>query len=56
MRHTMSTKVLLATTLQPAVVQLSGLLVHSAKLMDQCLHHEPTPQKMATFERELSVL
>ena len=56
MRHITPAKVLLATTLQPLVVQLSGSLAHGAKLIDQCLHQEPTPQKMATFERELSAL
>jgi hypothetical protein len=50
------TKVLLATTLQPLVVQLSGSLARGAKLIDQFLHHKPTPQQMATFERELSTL
>jgi hypothetical protein len=56
MVHTTPTKVLLATTLQPLVVQLSGSLAHGAKLIDQFLHHEPTPQKMATFEWELRTL
>jgi len=56
MRHITPAKVLLATTLQPLVVQLSGSLAHGAKLIDQFLHQEPTPQKMATFERELSAL
>src|ERR671926_402615 len=56
MVHTTSTKVLLTTTLQPLVVQLSGSLARGAKLIEQFLHHEPTPQQMATFERELSTL
>jgi len=56
MVHTTPTKVLLTTTLQPLVVQLSGSLAHGAKLIDQFLHQEPTPQKMATFECELSTL
>jgi hypothetical protein len=56
MIHTTPTKVLLATTLQPLVVQLSGSLAHGAKLIAPCLDHEPTPQQMATFERELRVL
>lgn len=56
MIHPTPTKVLLATTLQPLVAQLSGSLARGAKLIDQCLHHEPTPQQMATFERELSTL
>jgi hypothetical protein len=56
MIYTMPTKVLLATPLQPLVVQLSGSLAHGAKLIAQFLDHEPTPQKMVTFERELSGL
>lgn len=56
MLHPTPTKVLLATTLQPLVVQLSGSLAHGAKLIAQCLDQEPTPQKMAAFERELRVL
>ena len=43
----------MATTLQPLVGQLSGSLAHGAKLIDQFLHQEPTPQHLATFEREL---
>ncbi len=56
MIHPTPTKVLLATTLQPLVVQLSGSLAHGAKLIAQFLDQEPTPQKMATFERELRAL
>lgn len=56
MIHPTPTKVLLATTLQPLVVQLSGSLARGAKLIDQFLHQEPTPQQMATFEQELSAL
>jgi len=56
MIHPTPTKVLLATTLQPLVVQLSGSLARGAKLIDHFLHHEPPPQQMATFERELSTL
>jgi hypothetical protein len=56
MVHTTPAKVLLATTLQPLVVQLSGSLAHGAKLIDQFLQQEPTPQHMATFERELHML
>ena len=37
-------------------MQLSGSLARGAKLIDQCLHQEPTPQQMAAFERELSAL
>jgi hypothetical protein len=50
------TQILLATTLQPLVVQLSGSWARGAKLIDQFLRQEPTPQQMATFERELSAL
>lgn len=56
MIHPTPTKVLLATTLQPLVVQLSGSLARGAKLIEQFLHHESPPQQMATFERELSTL
>ena len=35
---------------------LSGSLAHGAKLMAQFLDQEPTPQKMAPFERELRAL
>jgi hypothetical protein len=53
MVQTTPTKVLLATTLQPLVGQWSGSLAHGAKLIDQFLPQEPTPQHMATFAREL---
>ena len=53
MIHTTPPQVLLATTLQPLVVQLSGSLAHGAKLIAQFLDHEPSPQQMMTFEREL---
>ena len=56
MGHTTLTKVLLTTTLRPLVGQLSGSLAQGVRLIQQCLHEEPTPQKMATFERELSAL
>ena len=56
MLHPTPTKVLLATTLQPLVVQLSGSLAHGAQLVAQFLDQEPTPQTMATFERELRAL
>ncbi|HEY5865350.1 MAG TPA: hypothetical protein VI542_07325 [Candidatus Tectomicrobia bacterium] len=56
MIHTTPTKVLLATTLRPLVVQLSGSLAQGVRLLDQCLHDEPTPQKMAAFEWEISAL
>src|SRR5918911_1967094 len=53
MLHPTPTKVLLATTLQPLVVQLSGSLAHWDQLVAQFLDQEPTPQTMMTFEREL---
>src|SRR5918911_586464 len=56
MLHPTPTKVLLATTLQPLVVQLSGSLAHWDQLVAQFLDQEPTPQTMATFERELRAL
>jgi hypothetical protein len=56
MVHTTSSKVLLTTTLRPLVGQLSGLLARGVQLIDQFLHTEPTPQKQAEFERELSLL
>ena len=56
MIHPTPTTVLLATTLQPLVAQLSGSLAHGAKLIAQFLDHEPTPQQMVTFERKLRVL
>ena len=56
MVHTTPTQVLLTTTLRPLVVQLSGALAQGARLLDQCLHTEPTPQKLAAFEKEVSAL
>ena len=56
MGHPTPTKVLLTTTLRPLVAQLSSPLAHGVHLLDQCLHDEPTPQKMATFEAELHAL
>ena len=56
MIHTTPTKALLATTLRPLVVQLSSSLAHGARRIDHLLHQEPTPQKTATFERELRTL
>jgi hypothetical protein len=37
-------------------VPLSSALAHGARLIDHFLHQEPTPQKTATFERELRTL
>ena len=49
-------QVLLTTTLPSLVMQLAGLLAHAVSLIEPFLSHEPTPQAMATFERELSAL
>jgi hypothetical protein len=56
MVHPTPIKVLLTTTLRPLVGQLSGSLAHGVRLLDQFLHNEPTPQKMAEFERKRSTL
>jgi hypothetical protein len=56
MMHSTPTKVLLTTAFQPLVGQLSGSLAHGVRLIEQFLHDEPTPQKMAEFEGELSAL
>ena len=56
MVHTTPAKVLLTTTLRPLVGQLSGSLARSVRLIEQCLQNELTPQKMAEFEWELSML
>ena len=51
---TTPTKVLLTTTWRPLVMRLSGSLAQSVRLIDQCLHEEPTSQKMAPFAWKLS--
>jgi hypothetical protein len=56
MVHPTPTKVLLTTTFEPLVMQLSGSLARGVRLIDQFLQDEPTPQKMMTFEHELSAL
>jgi hypothetical protein len=56
MVHTTPTKVLVATTLRPLVGPLSDSLAQGVRLIQQGLREEPTPQKMATFEGELSAL
>lgn len=56
MVHTTPTKVLLTTTFEPLTMQLSGSLARGVRLIDQFVQDEPTPQKMMTFERELSAL
>jgi hypothetical protein len=54
--HPTPTKVLVTTTLEPLVRQLSGSLARGVRLIEPFLHDEPTPQKMMTFAHELSVL
>lgn len=56
MIHPTPTKVLLTTTFEPLVRQLSGLLARGVRLMEQFLHDEPTPTTTMIFERELSAL
>ena len=56
MVHSTPTKVLLTTTLEPLVIQLSGSLARGVRLIEQFIQHEPTPQKMMAFESELSAL
>jgi len=56
MVHTASTKNLLTITWRPMVAQLSGSPAQGVRLLNQFLHNEPTLQKMATFEGELSTL
>jgi hypothetical protein len=46
----------LTTTLRPLVAQRSGSLAQGVRLLNQFLHGERTPLKMATFEGELSTL
>jgi hypothetical protein len=53
--HPTPTKVLLPTTYEPLVRQLSGSRARGVGLLEQLLHDEPTPQKMLTFAHELSV-
>jgi hypothetical protein len=56
MIHPTPTKVLLTTTFEPLVRQLSGSLARGVRLIEQFLHDEPTPTTTMTFERELSAL
>jgi hypothetical protein len=56
MMHNTPTKVLLTTTFQPLVAQLSGSLASGVRLIDQFLHDEPTPPKTMDFERALRTL
>jgi hypothetical protein len=52
----MPTQVLLTTTFESLVKQLSGSLARGVRLIDQFIHETPTPQKMMAFESELSAL
>jgi hypothetical protein len=56
MIHPTPTKTLLTTTLEPLVMQLSGLLARGTRLIEQFVQAEPTPTTTMTFERELSAL
>ena len=56
MIHPMPTQVLLTTTFEPLVKQLSGSLARGVRLIDQFLQDDPTPQKTMAFEGELSAL
>lgn len=56
MAHPTPIKVLLTTTLQPLTMELSGSLAHGARLVEQFLEHEPSPEKMMRFECELGAL
>jgi hypothetical protein len=56
MIHPTPTKVWLTTTFEPRVRQLAGALARGVRLIAQFVQDEPTPQKMMTFERELSAL
>jgi hypothetical protein len=56
MIHSMSTKTLLTTTFESLVMQLSGLLARSTRLLERFVHAEPTPETTLAFERELSDL
>jgi hypothetical protein len=56
MVHPTPTKVLLTTTFEPLVRQLSGSLARGVRLIEQFLHDEPTPTTTMIFERDLSAL
>jgi len=56
MIHPTPTKVLLTTTFEPLVMQLSGSLARGARLMDEFVQAEPTPETTMAFELELSTL
>jgi hypothetical protein len=50
------THVLLTTTFRPLVMELSGSLAHGARLVADFLEQAPSPEKTATFERDLRAL
>lgn len=56
MIHATPTKVLLTTTFEPLVTQLSGSLARGVRLLEQFLQAEPTPQKTRAFELDLNAL
>src|SRR5918994_7606350 len=56
MIHPTPTKVLLTTTFESLVMQLSGLLARGTRLLDRFVHAEPTPATTMAFERKLSAL
>jgi hypothetical protein len=56
MTHPTPTKVLLTTTFEPLVMQLSGSLARGVRLIDQFVQQEPTPEETMAFELELSDL
>jgi hypothetical protein len=56
MMHPTPTRVLLTTTFEPLVMQLSGSLARGVRLIEQFLQDEPTPQKTMAFELDLNAL
>ena len=54
MPHLTPTKILWTTTLASLVMPLSGSLARGTRLLDHCVHAEPTPATTMAFERELS--
>ena len=56
MAHPTPIKALLTTTLRPLAMALAGSVAPGVKLVDQGLHQDCTPKKMAEFERQLADL
>src|ERR687894_2925009 len=56
MIHPTPIKVLLATTFESLVMQLSGSLARGVRLIYQFVQDEPTPEQMMAFEHDLSAL